>query len=72
MGRRLRSSNELSDQRVCFVFSSDHSELHVKRRGGKDVGDDASAESVEVLAAADEKDEMLSVRLGKLLLLTPA
>lgn len=54
------------------MFSSDHLELHVKRRGGKDVGDDASAESVELLAAADEKDETVSVRLGKMLLLTPA
>lgn len=54
------------------MFSSDNSELHVMRRGGKDVGDNALAESVEVLAAADEKDEILSVRLGKLLLLTPA
>lgn len=54
------------------MFSSDRSELHVKRRGSKDVGDNASAEPVEVFAAEDEKDEALSVRLVKLLLRTPA
>lgn len=71
VGRRLRSSNELSDCRVCCVFSSDRSELHGKRRGGNDVGDNASAEAVELLAAEGEKDKALSAGFVKLLLRTP-